>query len=72
MFPNPNNGQFTIVANGFDEGTQVVIYNSLGKIVAKEYFETQTSIDLTSCTKGLYFVKAIDKGKPVVQKMVVK
>jgi len=72
VFPNPNNGQFTIVANGFDEGTQVVIYNSLGKIVAKEYFETQTNIDLSGTTKGLYFVKAIDKGKPVVQKMVVK
>jgi hypothetical protein len=72
VFPNPNNGQFTIVANGFDNNTLVFIYNALGKVVAKERFETQISIDLSYCTKGLYFVKAINKGKPVVQKVVIR
>jgi hypothetical protein len=72
VFPNPNNGQFNIVAKGFDNNTQVFIYNALGKVVAKERFETQISIDLSYCTKGLYFVKAINKGKPVVQKVVIR
>ncbi|MCO6499853.1 MAG: T9SS type A sorting domain-containing protein [Vicingus serpentipes] len=56
--PNPNNGQFNVVINNNDISL-IEVYDVLGKqVFTKSNVNTnKVAIDLTSQTKGIYFVK---------------
>ncbi|MEQ8361082.1 MAG: M43 family zinc metalloprotease [Cytophagales bacterium] len=68
IFPNPSSGFFSIEARNFfkDEGTQFVVVNNLGKIVADfelDPKQTRTNIDLSHLPAGMYLLKPlISKG----------
>lgn len=75
--PNPNSGIFTITGlNGSDsrESTKIVITNIYGSIVyTAETIKASEVIDLSTLSKGIYFVKTEDSAKKVqVEKIVIE
>ncbi|HOO85493.1 MAG TPA: T9SS type A sorting domain-containing protein, partial [Prolixibacteraceae bacterium] len=72
VFPNPNNGQFTIVANGFDDNALFIIYNPMGKTILKDILRKENALDLSSYNKGLYFIKTISNNKVLTQKILIR
>jgi hypothetical protein len=73
IFPNPNNGQFTLELTNFENCTNVSIYNILGEKVYQVIETNQKShkIDLPGIQKGIYFVKVMDGKEQLTKKMVV-
>lgn len=69
MFPNPMNSFTTILSA--ENMIQIDVVNEIGGIV---YTSTpnsnQTSIDLTSCNNGIYFVKVVTDKGTVTKKLV--
>jgi Secretion system C-terminal sorting domain len=58
VYPNPSNGKFIIKSNGGI--SSIEIYNVTGKRIYSDFkFSKQTSneIDLSNCTKGIYFLR---------------
>lgn len=54
IFPNPNNGNFTLKLNA---ASKVSIYNNLGELISKEsYSEGRTEVALQHKAKGIYFI----------------
>lgn len=69
LFPNPNNGNFTISQN--EAIGKVVITDALGKIVKQLDLENSFShqIDMQGVESGLYFVKTTTGS---TQKLIIK
>ena len=75
IYPNPNNGVFSISWQNAVAKSEVEIYNVLGeKVYATSNFKQQTSneIDLLNSPKGFYFVKINDGTKIYYRKIVVQ
>jgi hypothetical protein len=72
VFPNPNNGRFTIKVEGLDQASQLVIYNLLGAIVHQDIIHYQQSIDISDKQPGLYLVKISNSKKALIQKILIK
>ena len=66
IFPNPNNGEFTLEYE-FTENSNVIIINSLGQIVKtiKPQFG-QNFIKLDNLSKGMYSVRLIDEKNKII------
>jgi hypothetical protein len=72
IFPNPNNGQFTIQHSGLKEKTELQIVDVLGKLVLKkEIIADATTIDLSSQSNGVYYLMMNLNGKQITKKVVV-
>lgn len=62
VYPNPNNGVFTIF--GADEGDFFQIYNAQGKEVLNGGItSTHTPVSLEGMSKGTYILKLVNKGE---------
>ena len=60
VYPNPNNGMFTI-SIGEEEISDVYIYDLIGKLIYfKAKVQGRMDIDLAGQPQGIYFVKAIN------------
>jgi hypothetical protein len=72
IFPNPNNGIFTIKRSE-KKSANIVIYDMLGKVVYERFNETKNEIklDLTSVNKGIYFISIIADNERIVERLVV-
>jgi len=59
IFPNPNNGQFTIqLPENYSDATTIEIYNTLGELVfSKTENKKQITINVESLSEGIYFMK---------------
>jgi hypothetical protein len=73
VYPNPNNGQFTLELINVGNVASVCIYNMLG---ARVYQSTATNeanhkINLSGIRKGIYFLKVMDGKEQFTRKMVV-
>jgi len=73
VFPNPNNGQFTVQFTNIESNTQVIIFNNLGQKV----YETMVSgesqrIELYNIKRGIYLLKAISGQKQFDRKIMVQ
>ena len=74
LYPNPTeNKSFTIKLNNLKGESNITIYNIIGSVV-KNFKTTnnQEKINLTSFSKGLYFVSISNDGKKLVKKIIVK
>jgi hypothetical protein len=73
VFPNPNNGQFTIELTNIEGGARVTIYSILGATVFQSTANDITShkINLPEIRKGIYLVKVMDGKEQLTRKMVV-
>jgi len=70
LYPNPNNGNFTIDIENIENAT-IEIYNLSGQLILKEIvFKNVTQIDLKEYQKGLYIVKIISDNKVAIKKIV--
>lgn len=74
LFPNPNNGSFTIqIPNGL-LSNEIQVYNSIGENVysQKTFQGTQISLDLTRQPKGIYIVRIGSPGLAISRKITIK
>ena len=73
LYPNPNNGRFTLQLSNFDNCAQVMVVNLLGKVMHQatvsesDYIE----IDMLNAPRGVYTVVVTDNETVKTSKMVV-
>jgi hypothetical protein len=73
MYPNPVRSELTLKVNGenFGEELSVEIVDVLtGKAVVNTKFVTEVTIDMGPLPVGLYFVRYINKGEMVINKLI--
>ena len=60
IYPNPNNGMFTIKIQNYNAGLQLEVYNVLGQRVSYIGLTgEETQINLSTASRGVYFYKVI-------------
>jgi len=69
VYPNPNNGQFTIKLN---QSAKVEIISAVGHTVYSSQMIGKEMIDLSSQAEGVYFVKVETETESKVEKVVVR
>ena len=73
VYPNPNNGQFTIAFTNFEGISNVYLFNAMGqKVYVASVNEQQHWVELPNMQRGIYFVKAINGQKQFDQKVVIQ
>ncbi len=71
IYPNPNNGTFTI-SNSNNDGMKIEVYNVLGsKVLSQTTTEDSTIINLGEVAKGIYLVKVTINGVVSTTKITV-
>ncbi|MCB0455607.1 MAG: T9SS type A sorting domain-containing protein, partial [Aequorivita sp.] len=68
IYPNPTNGLFTV--NSASKISKVTIYNNLGQLIFIS--EENNQVDISTISKGIYFVKIKDENGQTETKKVVK
>lgn len=70
IYPNPNNGKFTIKLNNTENAT-IEIYTISGQFILQKIVTKNTiQIDLSNYQKGMYFVKVNTPNGTMVKKIV--
>ena len=75
IYPNPSDGVFTIqTGTSLQENVSVKVYDVIGNEVSNALFTTKVNneeiiLDMTSCHKGMYFVKIITSNGTVTKKV---
>ena len=77
VFPNPNNGQFTLkVESVVAKRMNVVIFNSLGSLVYTEQLSINgtlnKNINLSNLSKGVYFIRLQTNEDVVIRKIIIQ
>lgn len=71
IFPNPNNGSFTINVGSFENVT-IEVYNISGQLILKEtVLKSITPINLKENSKGIYFIKIKTDNKAIIVSKIV-
>lgn len=73
IYPNPNNGSFTIVSNNLGN-TTIEIYNISGQLIIKEVLlKKNTQVILKENPKGVYLVRITNKNtnETVIKKLII-
>ena len=71
IYPNPNNGTFTIAQNNTHK-IEIETYNILGELIFKTTSaDQQTIINLSSNPKGIYFVRTTDSNKNITNNKII-
>ena len=71
IYPNPTKDKINIDCSTPLSNSIVKVYNSLGKEVMSQNL-SNTEVDLSSLSQGLYLVNVISNGKVVKQEKIVK
>ncbi len=73
IYPNPNNGKFTLLLNNFTEKGILEIYNALGQKIYQSAITNQKSeVEFSNGkTSGLYFVKFYTKHATLTKLIVI-
>ena len=72
VLPNPSLGIFTITSNGKCL-EDVEIFNDIGEnIYSQKLISDKTEIDLSTVSKGIYFIKIIAEDKTYSQKIIIQ
>lgn len=75
VYPNPNEGQFTLVINDKNQKNELNIYNLLGELVCHSTItNNRIIVDLSAKPRGIYIVKVVSERGEVlgVEKVVVQ
>lgn len=73
IYPNPSKGIFNILINENLNNSELTIYNSIGNIILqKNISSSQTSIDLSEQSKGMYFVKITDANTTTIKQIIIE
>ncbi|MBN1925120.1 MAG: T9SS type A sorting domain-containing protein [Prolixibacteraceae bacterium] len=73
LYPNPNNGRFTLSLTNLENTVSVNVYNMVGASVYQSGTlpEGNVNIQLPFARKGVYFVKLSGEEEQLVKKMIV-
>ena len=75
LYPNPSNGQFNVVTSNANTLKETLVYDVLGKQVARfenKSADNQTQFDLTQLNKGIYLVRLLlEDGSQSTKKVVI-
>ncbi len=68
IFPNPNNGVFSLMITGSSAAFDIVVFNILGEKVfeMRVLGDHGAKIDLSRLEKGLYLVQIVDRNRSEV------
>jgi hypothetical protein len=70
VYPNPSNGTFNL---NLGEGQwKIEVYDITGRKVYENRMDGRSILDLGSCQKGVYFMKAIGENKELTEKIIVR
>lgn len=70
VYPNPSNGTFNL---NLGEGQwNVEVYDITGRKVYENRLGGYSAIDLSSCQKGIYFLKAKNESEEITSKLVIR
>ena len=76
IYPNPNNGTFTIADFTFGNLTaQIEIYNSIGQQIFKQEItaaQNTIEVQLSNIASGMYIIKLSDGTKITEQKLIIE
>ena len=70
VYPNPSNGTFNLNL-GLGQWN-IEVYDITGRKVYENCMDGRSILDLGSCQKGMYFMKAIGENKELTAKIVVR
>jgi len=71
IYPNPNNGEFTIELVSVNYA-YITITNVLGQIIKSQKAELINQIDLNAFDKGIYFINVMDNNQSVYRGSIIK
>ena len=75
IFPNPNEGKFTVTVKEMEQSYDINVYNLIGEMVY--HWESngsageKTEINLSKQPKGIYLVELDTEGRNLIKKVVV-
>ncbi len=76
IYPNPNNGQFTLSVNGAEGNMNMEIVNLAGQVVYTQRIEATsnftTDIDVSEFATGVYYIKLSNNDGVKVNKLIIK
>lgn len=74
IFPNPNNGQFSIDMKWFNNNASLSIFNLNGVCVYSSQLQNKSNqkINLSGIEQGIYFLKVNNGKEQLIQKMIVE
>ncbi|MNS78094.1 hypothetical protein D3C72_1116960 [compost metagenome] len=77
VYPNPNNGNFTVSAAGFSGTVNLELTNSLGQVVLKDAFDcyggtAEHNINAQGLAAGVYMLRMNSDNSQAVQKIIIK
>jgi PKD repeat protein len=72
VFPNPSNGVFSIANTLTTDNINYSVTNILGSVVLSGKFTSTKNIDLSSQSKGIYFITFENEGNKVSRKIVIE
>lgn len=72
IYPNPNNGNFTILINNY-ENTSIEVYNAIGQKVSTQTLQTNfTPLNISNFSNGIYQLRVLKTNNLIYQTKVVK
>jgi photosystem II stability/assembly factor-like uncharacterized protein len=75
VYPNPNNGKFSIVLKNPTANMQMEVYNLIGEKVfeaSNPELKKAIEVDLTALSKGVYFIKINDGARSGTEKILIR
>lgn len=73
VYPNPNEGEFTLSSAMVTENTVVYVYNSLGQLILKQTLkETITKINMSEQADGVYYLKVMNANQQIYKTKLIK
>ena len=72
VFPNPSNGVFSIENSLTNDNINYTVTNILGSTVSAGKFTNSKNIDLSSQSKGIYFITFENKGNKITKKIILE
>ena len=74
VYPNPNNGVFTIDLKNHQNRAKIKLFDLTGKelIISYQEYDGQLQFNLANLQKGIYFITMEQENKTITQKLIIK
>jgi uncharacterized repeat protein (TIGR03803 family) len=69
IYPNPSNGIINLKSS--NEIKSIEVYNNIGILISKPELKLNNQIDLSSLSKGMYFLKVSDGKQYYTEKVII-